>query len=402
MRLALAIIVKDELDEIKRILKDYYNIFDEVHIAVDSKLSDFENLKTQYPNLHVYPYVWKKDFADKRNFLQDKIKTEYVFRMDCDDSLINPEHIRRSVESEVKDNIGIVYAFYEYAHDDDGNIIAGHYRETIIKNNGNYRWNKKIHENCLPLDTSNHNFVMDKSFRIKHKTTQEGRLNSALRNIEYLIDEYNKDGKNTDPRTIAYLGRTFLGVGDIDKAMFFLVKHIQKSGWDEDRYMSRIQLAECHMKKGEFEEAKLCAIEASLEMPTYPDAYFKLHEIYFEHGDWKKSIYWGELGMKQDPPVDSVMLYDPSSYTWRPAITMAYCYYSLGDYEKALSLFNFAKKLAPSFDFIKNNSKMFEEAVSHKNFAEKFIYLAKFIKDREPNKLKTLFECVPSEMDDNI
>jgi glycosyltransferase involved in cell wall biosynthesis len=401
-KLALAVIVKDEIEEVKRILRDYNSLFDEIHIAVDYNFNEFCKLKTDYPNLFVYEYKWQKDFAHKRNFLASKINCEYYFRMDCDDAILNPENVVSAFKKAKAEKTSIVYAFYEYAHDDDGNIIAGHFRETIIRNdNNNLYWNKKIHENILPKDTTNYRFVMDKSFRIVHKKTEEQSLTSALRNIEILIEEYNQDKENTDPRTLAYLGRNLLAVNDIDKAMFFLVKHIQKSGWDEDRYMSRIQLAECHIKKDEPEEAKLCAMEAMLEIPSYPDAYLKLHEIYFEQSEWKKALFWGEFGMKQNPPEDSVMLYDPSSYTWRPALTMAYCYFNLNDYDKALALFNYAKKLAPSFNFIKNNSKMFEEAVEDKNFAEKFIYIANFIKSREPNKLKDFFSVIPSDMQDN-
>jgi glycosyltransferase involved in cell wall biosynthesis len=401
MKLALAIIVKDELDEIKRILKDYSSIFDEVHIAVDFNFAEFEKLKESYPNLHVYQYTWCNDFSHKRNFLASKIECEYYFRMDCDDVILHPENVRKTAELAAKDKISIVYSFYEYAFDQDGNIIAGHYRETIIRNDGSLEWNKPVHENLLSKDPFNQHFVMDKSFKIKHQKSSEAEDNSAFRNIDILVDEYNKDGKNTDPRTIAYLGRNFLGVGEFDKAMFFLSKHIMASGWNEDRYMSRLQLAECHMHKEQIEEAKLCCMEAIMELPENPDAYLKLHDIYFELSDWKKAIYWGTIGMSKNPPEDSVMLYDPSSLTWRPAITMAYSYFQTNEYDKAWALFQYAQKLAPTVDFIVHNEAMFREAVEHKNFAEKFLYLANYIKEKAPDRIKQLFDVLPRELDDN-
>ncbi len=401
MKLSLSIIVKDEVNEVKRILRDYEQYFDSVDIAVDFKLEEFEVLKKNHPKLNVYPFTWINDFAAKRNFLASKIDADYYMRMDTDDEILNPENIRASVEQAVAEDIAIIYVLYEYAHDDDGNVIAAHNRDTVIKKCNNLFWNKKIHENVLPKDTANYKTLMDSTFRIKHRATQEENLESALRNIKYLVDEYNQDKDKTDPRTLAYLGRNFLAVNDLDKAMKFLVLHITRSGWDEDRYMSRCQLSECHLKLDQIEEAKLCCMEAMLECPTYPDAYLKLHEIYFEQGRWKEAIYWGEEGLKKQQPKGSMMILDPSSYTWRPTLTLAYSYFMMAEYEKAEKLFRIAKKIAPNFPFIKNNSKMFDEAVSHLHFAEHFVYLAAYLKKREPNKLKKLFECVPSDMEDN-
>lgn len=401
MKLALHVIVKDEIDQVKRILMDYYKYFDAVDIAVDYKFEEFSKLIEDYPNLSVYQYEWCNDFSHKRNFLASKCKCPYYFRMDCDDAVINPDRIRECFENMVKSDASILYALYEYAHDDDGNVIAAHNRDVIIKNVPNLFWNKAIHENVLPKDTANYRTIVEQNFRIKHLAKEGHALDSALRNIKYLIDEYNKDGENTDLRTIAYLGRNFLAVNDIDKAMFFLVKHIAKSGWDEDRYQSRCQLAECHIKKDEIEEAKLCCMEAILEIPSSPDAYLKLHEIYFEQGRWKEAIHWGEEGLRRNPNMESMMIIDPSAYTWRPSLTLAYSYFQINEFEKAKKLFDFAKKYSPNFPFIRDNAKMFEDGVAHKSFAEKFLYLANYLKHRDHGKVKTLFECIPTDMEDN-
>lgn len=402
MKLALAIIAKNEVEEVQRILSDYASIFDEIHVAVDQRLDEFEALKGSWPTLHIHPYTWINDFSHKRNFLASKITCDYYFVLDTDDAIVNPQEVRRTFEEAAKQDIGVVYVQYDYAHDADGNVTARHRRAAIVKNTPNLIWEKTIHETLHVKDTTCHRFVMDDSFRIKHLKSQEAYMDSMVRNVEFLLAEFKRDGEATDPRTIAYIGRGLLGIGEYQKAKFFLVKHITKSGWDEDRYISRCQLAECHLQLKEMEEARLCAMEATLEMPTYPDAYLKLHEIYFEEGNWQKAIYWGEEAAKHKFPDDSVMMVDPSSYTWRPAITLAYSYFETDQFDKALALFNYAKKLAPSCSFIKNNEKMFTSAVEERNFAEKFIYLAQYLKTREPHKLKTLFETIPSDMEDNV
>jgi len=409
MKLSLSIIAKDEVHEIERILKFYEQYFDSVDVAVDRKYEDFLSITPYHPKLKVYQYPWSEqektsgrlDFARKRNWLAEQADCDYYVRIDTDDDIINADRMRESAEIAMKDGISIVFCLYEYSHDADGNITSAHNRDTIIKKCSNLYWNKSIHENVLPRDTANYKILTDSNFRIKHRATEEEICESHYRNIHYLVAEYNENKGDTDPRTLAYLGRTFLGVNDIEKAIKFLVMHIQKSGWDEDRYISRCQLAECHVKRDEIEEAKLCCMEAMLECPTYPDAYLKLHEIYVEQERWKEAIHWGEEGLKRRPNASSMIPINPSAYTWMPALTLAYAYFMEAQYEKADRMFQVAKKAAPSFPVIKEHSKMFEDAVKHLHFAEHFVYLAQYIKSREPNKLKKLFECVPSDMDDN-
>jgi len=108
-------------------------------------------------------------------------------------------------------------------------------------------------------------------------------------NIGYLLEEYNRDRENTDPRTLAYLGRMFHGVADYDRAIFFLQKHLQSSGWDEDRYWSWCQLSDLYRLKEKYDLAIASAFEALQERPDYPDAYLKLHDIYFDKEDWQKA-----------------------------------------------------------------------------------------------------------------
>ena len=402
MTLSLAIICKDEVELVRGILEKYTKYFDCVDIAVDERVDDFKALIKDYPTLNVYEYKWVNDFADKRNWLRDRIKADYYFRIDTDDTILNPENIRPLFDKVVKEDISIAYCFYNYSEDDYGTINSAHYREAIVRNDDNLFWNKPIHENVLPKSRKNFHIYIDEKHDIiiKHTADDEHALKSALRNIKILLEEYNEKKEETDPRTLAYLGRVLMGVKDFEKAKFFLEKHIEKSGWDEDRYFSWCQLSEINKQQGNFEQAISCAFEALQEFPDYPDAYLKIHDIYFEKAQWYKAIEWGLMGLEKKLPT-TFMLIDPSNYTWRPQLSLAFCYFNLGQFEKARMLFDIAKQQVPTFSVIVQNDKLFNMAVEHRRFMDRLVWMVKFYEEYDKAQIPALLKSVPKDLDQN-
>jgi len=239
MSICLGMIVKDEVSDIERILKDYRQYFDEIQITITSpdKRKEIEEICDKYKANYTY-FEWVEDFAAARNFNKELCKSDWVFVIDTDDVILYPEKIREVAERAKSEHFNVVYGYYHYGVDQDGNCCAAHWKERLIKNSKNLRWNKKIHENIVPLSMVGHNFDLDERLEVKHNCTYEDSLKSNERNIKFLLEEYKQDGEKTDPRTIAYLGRVFFGLGDFKRARYFLEKHIELSGWDEDRFQS--------------------------------------------------------------------------------------------------------------------------------------------------------------------
>ena len=399
MRLSLAMIFKDEVKQFERIMASYSKLFDEVIIAVDFKINEFKKIAELYPDkkVKVLPYTWQNDFSHKRNFVAYHVTGDMYFRLDADDA-INPnsiEKVRDIAQQAVDNKIDIVFGYYNYSRDQWGNVNAAHWREMIIKNDANLYWNKKIHENILPRNKAKYKIDMNDGLVVEHLTDENHAKDSLLRNIKYLLEEYNQDKENTDSRTLSYLGRMLHGMGEFDKAIFFLEKHIQTSGWDEDRFMSWCQLSDCYRLKGDNPKAISAAFEALSERPDYPDAYLKLHDVYFGMEDWDRAENWGRQGLLKPIP-KTFMMQDLSAYKWRPILSMAYTVFMLGKFEEALKLFNLAKRDVPTLDFIKQNEKMFVMAVDHKQFMERFLYVVNYLKDNEEeNKIGDLLKAVP-------
>lgn len=399
MKLSLAVIAKDEYDDIHRIITQYSDYFDEIAIAIDDdkyyKILDKEFKKDK--KVKFYKYTWIDDFAHKRNWLTEKLTGDYYVRIDTDDAIKSPEKLREVAYRAFTNNIGIVYCLYDYSKDDWGNVNAQHYRETIIKNCDNYYWNKPIHENVLPKDTKDHNIFLDEEIRIEHLATPKHLEESYMRNVRYLLDEYKRDGDNTDPRTIAYLGRMLFAIGEHDRALHFLELHIKNSGWDEDRYTSWCQIAEIMRQKKEYKVAIGAAMEALDERPDYPEAYFKLHDVYQEQEQWDKAIFWGTEGLKKPIP-KALTLLDPSAYSWRPALSLSFCYLQKGDFIQAKKLFDIAEKAAPTLDFIKKQKAVYEMGYEHTMYMKHLMWIVQFLNAKDKTKIKPLIESIPNEL----
>jgi len=62
-KLALNVIVKNEIEDVERIVAKYGKYFDEICIAVDENVEKF---KIRFKDkIKVFPYKWCNDFANK-------------------------------------------------------------------------------------------------------------------------------------------------------------------------------------------------------------------------------------------------------------------------------------------------------------------------------------------------
>lgn len=393
---SLHVIAKDEIEQITRIITDYIPFFTEIDVAVDDQEA-FDYLVKKYPQVNFYKYTWINDFADKRNFLADKCKSDYYFRIDTDDKIRNQENIQAIVDKAKANNIDVVLMWYEYAKDKFGNIHAAHWRESIVKAHSRCIWKKKIHENVVPSDNVNLNTVIEKSIVIEHLIDIKEIDKKRTRNLKFLMDEYEATKDNPDPRTLAYLGRMLYPMGFLKEAKYFLEEHCKKSGWDADKMKSWCMLADIMSDLGDNKQAIGACFEAMNEGQNFPDPYLKLSEIYNKIGEWKKSIYWGNLGLHMEAPL-STTLYDPSSYTWQPAIVLAHSYLMDDHIVEAKKFFDIAEKLVPHIDWIKANKPHYEAALEQKEFIDRFIWIMRLLKNKQPALVQKMFDIVPEHL----
>jgi glycosyltransferase involved in cell wall biosynthesis len=403
MKLALHIIAKDQVEQVRDIIKLYHKHFDEIAIAGDMRHDEFGALTGSYHGgerdcvVSYFQYVWKDDFADKRNFLVSKTKSDYYIRLDTDDEILNPEAIRGVFSRAVEHRIDCIYCPYHYSADQDGNLNAVHWRETLIRKSDKFYWKKKVHENIFIEEPKSFKGVKENSIAIKHNITVEHVEESNIRNLKILLKEFNEDKENCDIRTIAYIGRSFLGMGLYDRAALFLQLLVEKTGWDDDRYFGLVHLAEAYHRLGDKKKAISNALTALAEKPHWPDAYFKLGQIHLDNGKYKEAVEWLSGGLLRKQP-DTMIVVDPTQYTYVPLFNLAMSHLGVGDVEKACRCYEEALKIAPTNPTLKKAGELFTDARESAELFKSFRVLERHLAKEEPALLPALPSIITKKM----
>jgi len=397
VKLALHVIAKDEVKDIDRIIINYKEFFDEVCFAIDDEKVFKECVAAyhQLSQIKFFKYEWCDDFSRKRNFLVENIQSPYYFRMDCDDEIEHPENIRGIFDKMLELGLNIVYLPYIYSKDQDGNCIAEHWRETIIKKQPDVYWKKAIHENIFAEDESKMKGMKADNCRLIHRLTQEHAASSTERNLKLLLDEFNKDGKETDPRTVAYIGRVYMGLGAWKVAIPFLELLIKKSGWDDDKYFAWVHLAECHKSLGNLDLAIGACNEAFEINTSFPDAYITKGTVHLMKGNYTKALDWLMFGLVRKKP-DTMFVIDPSVYGWRVRLAIALTYLGLGNYADALKWYYEAKVLSPSNNDIISKERTFVDAYESSKYIQDLLGVIKYIKDEK--SIAKIVDTIPENI----
>ena len=84
--LSLCMIVKNEEAVLERILKPVSQVMDAILIADTGSSDRTKEIAEQYTS-QVFDFPWCDDFSAPRNFLLEKVRTDYWMWLDADDVL---------------------------------------------------------------------------------------------------------------------------------------------------------------------------------------------------------------------------------------------------------------------------------------------------------------------------
>lgn len=391
-KIALHIIAKDQVEAVKLIIEKYASYFDEIAIAPDQRVEEFQALATD--KIKIHPYVWCDDFAHKRNFLAEHTQSDLYLRLDTDDEIENPQLIAELTKVMDEQGFDLLYIPYIYAKDETGNCVAKHWRETVIRKKEGIVWNKTIHENILLGDKSKVKILRDDRLKIIHNIDDAHAQASYERNLKACVLEFQNDKEKTDPRTIAYIGRMLMSKGFWDRAVLFLEQLIRTSGWDDDKYFAWIHMSQCYQQMGKTSLALNCCNEALLINTKFPDAFLQMGAVYLQIGDYDKAVDWIMPGTVRPEP-DTVMVIDPSFYGYKAKINAALALLGKGDITLAMRYYNEAKKIAPKEAYVIEKEKLFTDAFENDQYIKSLAFVANHTAKLDRTKLKPLMESMP-------
>lgn len=306
--ISLHMIVKDEVNEVSDIANSASPYFDKVYITVSAKgayktLAGKAEKAPGMPSNAVVDYrPWNDKFDDARNHNWSKGKTTYQMWLDAGDGF-DFSTIPSLVEKMEGDELDALWLPYEYAYDEDGNVIALHWRERIVRRNKGWQWKGWVHETLL---TDQQIAVERVNVPVKH--LNQNQEASTERNLKILQKAYEE---TKDPRYIHYYGITLFSQEKWQEAIDILREYVAVGGWDEEIYRSLLRMSDASLNLGKKEDALQYASRASVLLPNYPDAYFSLAQIEFNDDNWKAVTEWLKVAFSKKRP-DSASIIDPT------------------------------------------------------------------------------------------
>lgn len=363
---SLSMIVKDEQENVLNIITRAYEFFDQL-IFVVSDATVAKNLKeltVKYPKVEVVHRPWNNRFDEARNVAQSLVISDYWFWIDCDD-VFDFRAIPKLVEIADEGGYDQIMLPYNYAQDENGNCIAFHWRERLLRTSHPFTWKGWVHETPItPTPYKAHRVNVE----VLHNNGNDHVKDSLERNHKILLAA---TAESDDPRYMLYLGTSHHARGEYGEAIEMLDQFNKVSGSTEDIYRSLTCMSECAYLMHKPNAAINYALQAAALIPQNPQAYWLLAQWEAEQENWKESLEWVRVSeTKSDPQGMSV--YDPTSRD-RARLIAAQCHSMLKNYNSGLA---WLRKVSASNETRQELEPLFENEAN----AETFIALLPKVK----------------------
>lgn len=324
---ALGMIIKDEYEAVTATIHYAIPHFDQIVLTVSDKLTA-NNLKKEfstYSSVEVIWREWNNEFDAARNANMAKLKTDYMFWIDADDSF-NFTKIKELVKKADDENIDAIFLPYNYARDENGKCIVRHWRERLVRLSVPFEWRGRVHESLIsdtPYSSSQVNIEV-----LHHSNSAE---KSLARNHDILVKAV---AETEDPRYVHYLGMSYFTMGEYEDAIDTFADYLLVGGNDEDIYRSLNLMAESAWHLKDISLAMEYAFKATSVIPEYPMAFWLLAQFESEQGNQHEAIEWLKVSETKPDP-QTLAVWDPSSRD-RARLLKATCLFEAGQHNAAL------------------------------------------------------------------
>lgn len=359
MTVSMALIVKNEEQTLGRCLASLAGAVDEI-VVVDTGSTDATVAVAQRYTERIFHFPWRQDFAAARQFAFEQTTGDWAGWVDADDVVMGAAHIRALAASQPTD-VGALYWRYALDFDAAGQPQCQFWRERLVRNDGGWRWQGRIHEALLsdrPWRTARTDQVW-----VEHRTPPGRDAARLQRNIALLEAELTDQGAAPDPRLLFYLGRDYASAGRSEDALAAYRRYLAVGVWDDECYLAQIAVAGLLRALNRLDEAADADLQAVKRKPRWPDAYFGLAQTAYFQARWPDVVHWCDVGRSLPVPVtDHILDLAASRHRWIIYYTNAL--YHLSRPAEALAWTERALALCPDDPWHRHNLAFFAEEVA--------------------------------------
>lgn len=394
----LALIAKDEEEQLPRLLASIEGAFDQVvlldtgstdkTVEVFEKWAEGEKRRSDVAfRWDVGHFEWIDDFAAARIAAEKLLDTDWFAWADCDDEIANASKLRE-LAAEADPSVSAFVFSYNYAQDPNGNCVCRLKRERLVRR-GMGHWAGRVHE-AQSLDGIGVDVPLEVCEWVHHPP--QG-MDSSERNLRILTAWVEEEPEN--PRVLGYIGTEHMIRSQHAEAIPFFERYIAlKTGWDEERAQIYRKLAVCLMAGGRHEEAIATAFQALRLVPSWPDSYLTLAEAHYHLGEFEKTIEWAQA---VGPTPDSFLIVNPLDYVFQPKVLLAGALGALGRHEEALEVAEQALAIVPQHPGLQDGYRAWSMSVKREATARTWVKAAKLLigHDEQLKALRLLEDTAP-------
>ena len=317
-------------------------------------------------------------FDMARNRAYSHATQPWVMWVDGDDEVVGAENLARLIQEydqERKGNPCMVMMPYEYSRDHNGKVNMVHDRERLVTPKEHFHWVGWVHEVLVPKGAD----LRKRTTEVKtvhHRNAEHKKMESG-RNLRILKAQYDALGDG-DARHLYYLGMEYGNNGLVDDAIKFLTLYLERSGWDDEKYMAAQLIANHYINRGEYEKAIEWGMKAILICEEWGEAYFTIAKccyfIAFRGRDemrwWQRCVHFARTGLEK-PPTQTMLFVNPLERDLEIHRFYNLALGKIGDTKGALESVKAALKISPNDDQFLLNKRVFEEHLSTVEFMDK-------------------------------
>lgn len=322
--LSLAMIVKNESENIERCLQSILPAVDELCI-VDTGSTDgtpeiIKEVAARFnvplvmtlatpeknPDMFIKTDAEHTDlnFAEARNQSFALALGTYVMWLDGDDTVENADGIKNVLQFMQDKGLTAANMVYRYEVDGDTDLTV-HLKDRIVKR-GMYAWEGLepfwyVHENLYPTkemrDAHKPFNVVD--IKIRHWAKDVDQTSSGERNRRLLRAMLERMGDKPDPRAIFLMGRESFNLKDYITAETHLKKYIRMVEGTGDRLLACQLLVDMNLGAGNYDEALVYAMEAIRTYPASPSGYIAAARCYLLIGHYDDALAYVDDAMSR-------------------------------------------------------------------------------------------------------
>lgn len=324
--ISLCMIVKNEEDTLDRCLDSVAEIMDEIIIVDTGSTDRTKEIARRYTDC-VYDFEWIEDFAAARNYAFGLATQSYIFWLDADDVLEEPDQIKlMEIKNALEPDIDTVSMEYHLAFDEFGNVTSKLRRNRLVKRENQFRWIGAVHEYLEVYGKAIHSDIAVTHRSVRHDSD---------RNLKIYENRLEK-GETFSPRDIFYFANELKDHRQTERAIRYYEEFLDSGqGWVEDCYSACGRMADCyHMQDDQEKE-----LEAVLRSFRYgkPRAEFccRLGFYFLQNQNLETAIYWYTQATCDTDINSRWVLSNQAVYTWLPHLQLCVCYDRIGNYELA-------------------------------------------------------------------